>query len=93
MILIPTVKLMPISHTGPHSFLKRFSIKFKTIQKNAVTEKSISYYKKNFFIKSYFVLDFLKNCSQSRSLTKIEGKGDVPNRNMRFRIISRQKTE
>ena len=92
-ILIPTVKLMPISRAGPHSCLKLIFIKFETIQKSAFSKKSISYYQKIIFIKSYFVLDFLKNCSQSRSLTKIEGKRDIPNRNMRFRFISREKTE
>jgi hypothetical protein len=44
-----------------------------------------------FFIKSYIVLDFLKNCSQSRSLTKIEGKEHLPNRNMRFRFFLAKK--
>ena len=59
-IRTPTVELMPISSAETCSFLKLIFTKFETIRKSAFSEKSISYYQKIIFIKSYFELDFLK---------------------------------
>jgi hypothetical protein len=51
---------MPISRAGVSGFLKSIFRKYGTIRKSAFSKKSITYYQKIIFIKSYFELDFLK---------------------------------